>query len=346
MSGRSPFIVHWQDVREADEAHYPGSDELLSIGSPLARATGITGFGAHHEILLPGRRTSFPHAEADEDELIFVLEGAPQVWIDGELHPLRVGDAVGFPRGTGHAHTFINDTADVVRLFVVGEASHPSHRVHYPLHPDRNAAIGDGHWKDAPARPLGPHPGTPARASQSLVSPTLETERLILRPVRVDDAAAIFDMRTQPDVMRYLGRTAPATVQEVEDIVRMMRARIDRLESIAFAVTVRGDDRLVGIVVLLKIDRQNATGEIGYELHRDLWGRGLVREAIDKLVDHAFEALKLHRLEIRTDPANGRSIRIAEALGFRQEAHLREHGLYPDGRRLDTLVFGKLATER
>jgi uncharacterized cupin superfamily protein len=70
----------------------------------------------HYEILPPGRRTSFPHAEHDEEELIFVLEGTPDVWIDGEMFRLTEGDAVGFPSGTGIAHTFINDTEIDVRL--------------------------------------------------------------------------------------------------------------------------------------------------------------------------------------------------------------------------------------
>jgi uncharacterized cupin superfamily protein len=69
---RPSLIKHWREIVEPDNAHYPGNDELLSIGSPLGRATGLTRIGVHHELLLPGRRTSWPHAERDEEE--FVLE--------------------------------------------------------------------------------------------------------------------------------------------------------------------------------------------------------------------------------------------------------------------------------
>jgi uncharacterized cupin superfamily protein len=140
---RPPFILHWQEIQDPDDASYPGSRELLSIGSPLGRRTGLTQIGVHHELLLPGRRTSWPHAEADEDELVYVLEGFPHVWIDGVLHALRPGDAVGFPCGTGIAHTFLNDGEHPVRLLCVGRASAKGHRVHYPLHPARNAEIGE-----------------------------------------------------------------------------------------------------------------------------------------------------------------------------------------------------------
>ena len=112
--------------------HYPGSDELLSIGSPFGRVFGLTRLGIHHELLPPGRRTSYPHAEGTEEEFVYVIEGNPDAWIDGHLHQLVPGDGVGFPAGTGICHTFINNTDQNVRLLVVGESSRPDNRIFYP----------------------------------------------------------------------------------------------------------------------------------------------------------------------------------------------------------------------
>jgi uncharacterized cupin superfamily protein len=117
--------------------------------------------GIHHERLPPGRRLSWPHAEADEEEFVYVIEGAPDLWIDGDIRRLKPGDGVGFPAGTGIAHTFINNTEHDVRLLVAGEASRRRSRIHYPLHPARNAEIGPRHWKDCPPRAPGPHDGLP-----------------------------------------------------------------------------------------------------------------------------------------------------------------------------------------
>ena len=108
--------------------------------------------GIHHERLMPGRRVSWPHAEADEEEFVFVLEGEPDLWVDGDLRRLKPGDGVAFPAGTGIAHTIINNTDKDVRLLVVGEASRKRSRIHYPLHPERNAEIGARHWKIDPPR--------------------------------------------------------------------------------------------------------------------------------------------------------------------------------------------------
>ncbi len=158
---RPEFIKHWREIQSADDSHYPSSDELLSIGSPLGHATGLTRIGVHHELVPPGRRTSWPHAESDEEELVFVIEGTPDAWVDGELYRLAPGDTVGFPAGTGVAHTFINNTREDIRLLVVGEASKETNKIVYPLHAKRNAELADALWADAPKQTLGPHDGLP-----------------------------------------------------------------------------------------------------------------------------------------------------------------------------------------
>jgi len=157
---RPPFIAHWSELEQADDSHYDGDDELMSIGAPLGRLFGLTRIGIHHERLPPGRRTSFPHAESAEEEFVYVLDGAPDAWIDGVLHPLKPGDAVGFPAGTGIAHTFINNSDAEVRLLVVGEKRPDANRLFYPLHPDRPLER-EFFWEDHPERDLGPHDGTP-----------------------------------------------------------------------------------------------------------------------------------------------------------------------------------------
>jgi uncharacterized cupin superfamily protein len=159
----SAFVANWRDMEGADNKHYRGSDELLTISAPYARQFGLMRLGIHHERLLPGRRSSWPHAEADEEEFVFVLTGEPDLWADGYVQRLKPGDGVAFPAGTGLAHTFLNNTEGEARLLVVGEASRDRARIHYPLHPHRNAEIGMRHWRIDPPRPLGPHDGLPDR---------------------------------------------------------------------------------------------------------------------------------------------------------------------------------------
>lgn len=94
---RPDCIRHWRELEGPDDATYPDSPERFSIGAPLGRGLRLNRLGIHHERLPPGRRTSYPHAESDEEEFIYVLEGYPEVWINGYLWKLEPGTAWVFP---------------------------------------------------------------------------------------------------------------------------------------------------------------------------------------------------------------------------------------------------------
>lgn len=155
---RPDCIAHWREIEATDTTRYRGDDELLAIGAPFGRHFGLARIGIHHERLLPGRRTSYPHAESAEEEFVYVIAGTPDAWLDGHVYRLAPGDAVGFPAGTGQCHTFINNTGDEVRLLVVGEASKDENRVFYPRNPEQKPGREDW-WNDVPVRPMGSHDG-------------------------------------------------------------------------------------------------------------------------------------------------------------------------------------------
>ncbi|MEG3109508.1 cupin domain-containing protein [Pantoea sp. T14] len=161
MSKQRPdFIRHWRELEGEDNEHYPDSEELMSIGAPLARQLGLTRLGIHHERLLPGRRMSYPHAERLEEEFVYVIQGSPDVWINGELYPLTPGDAVAFPAGTGICHTFINNSEAEAHFLVVGEVNKPDNQICYPLNPVYEATRED-RWLNPPEQNMGDHNGLP-----------------------------------------------------------------------------------------------------------------------------------------------------------------------------------------
>lgn len=161
MQSRKDFdkIIHWSSLQAPDGPGYADSDERFSLGAAFGRHFGFARLGIHHELLPPGRRTSRPHAEATEDEFIYVIAGHPTAWIDGHAHRLKPGDGVGFKAGDGVTHTFLNETTEPVELLVVGDTKRADNRLHYPLHAAFTASLGDKQWRDYPERALGPHPG-------------------------------------------------------------------------------------------------------------------------------------------------------------------------------------------
>ncbi len=359
MSSRPPYIVHWSEIQDDDDSTYPGSEERLSIGSPIGKHTGLTQLGFHHELLLPGRRTSWPHAEADEDELVYVLEGHPHVWIDGVMHALRPGDAVGFPCGTGIAHTFLNETERPVRLLAAGLASQKQHRIHYPRHEARNHALGDRHWADVPTRAMGPHDGTPSglpsprrerlpKETRREV-PVLETASLRLRPYEARDASPLFAMRRSEGALDHLSFARPERLEEITPIVSRVMAE-SGWSVFAWVIETRDDRRFVGAMGVLRIDapgllrgERGGMAEVGAEIDRAFRAKHVVREAGDAVVRFAFETLGFHRLEVRTSPENVGAIRAAEALGFEREGRLRANVKRRDGSWGDTLVLSRIS---
>jgi len=152
---RPGFIRHYTEIEEPT-----GQDDLAALLAPFGRRLGLSRLGVNLETIPPGCRSAEPHAHEREEEFVYVIEGHPDAWIDGELHPLRPGDGIAFPAGTGVAHCLLNNSEGPVRLLIIGE-HHPEDRVAYPLNPERHAAPNN--WSDAPARPLGKHDGRPKR---------------------------------------------------------------------------------------------------------------------------------------------------------------------------------------
>src|SRR5882672_6891703 len=107
MPERPPFIIRSADVDERQHS-YEHSDEKMSPSRPIGHRAGLLRIGVHLVRVTPGTRTSLPHAEEDEEEFVYVIEGEVDCWIDGDLHHLHGGDFVAFPAGTGIAHSFMN----------------------------------------------------------------------------------------------------------------------------------------------------------------------------------------------------------------------------------------------
>ena len=95
--------------------------------------------------------------------MVFILEGTPDLWIDGHIYRMKPGDTAGWPGRDGTAHCLINNTNKPVRMLTIGEASRYNSKIHFPLTRETDEWLrkNDKLWIDPPKRKLGAHDGLP-----------------------------------------------------------------------------------------------------------------------------------------------------------------------------------------
>ena len=169
--------------------------------------------------------------------------------------------------------------------------------------------------------------------------PVLKTKRLLLRQMTLDDAPEIFVLRSNEDVLRFVGKEPATTIGEAIDFITLINDNIATNQAIQWGIALQEQPaKLIGNICFWNIQREHYRAEIGYTLHPDHWRKGLMKEAILEVVDYGFNNLQLHSIEARLNTANLASAAILETTGFIREAHFKEN-YYFDGKFLDTLVY-------
>ena len=174
--------------------------------------------------------------------------------------------------------------------------------------------------------------------------PIITTERVVLRWVSENDIDSLYEVFSDPQVMRYWA-TPPYTTREAAvELQREIASGNENETMIKWGLALRDSDRLIGTTTLFNLNLDNGRAEIGYALGRAHWGKGYMNEALQGLLTHAFEVMQLRRLEADVDPRNAGSIRTLERLGFQKEGFLRERW-HVNGEIQDALFYGLLRRE-
>jgi RimJ/RimL family protein N-acetyltransferase len=176
----------------------------------------------------------------------------------------------------------------------------------------------------------------------------LETERLVLRtPVPGDGAVVNAAIRESFETLRVWMKWADQIpeVEETEELCRHGHEAFLAREHLPLLLFRREDTAFVGRCDLHFVDLEVPKFEIGYWLRTRYERQGYMTEAVRALTRCAFETLHARRVEIRCDPRNIGSRRVAEKAGYRLEARLRDEQVAPDGNLRDTLIYVLLAGE-
>jgi [ribosomal protein S5]-alanine N-acetyltransferase len=155
-----------------------------------------------------------------------------------------------------------------------------------------------------------------------------QTARLTLRRPTLDDAQAIFEeYAADPDATKHLTFKPHREVETVLVFLRELMAALDEGARFPWAITLTGDDRLIGMVEM-RVNGSRA--DIGYVLGKRHWGRGYVPEALRAVVDWAMAQPEIYRVWAFCDVENLGSARVMEKIGMQREGILRRWSVSPN----------------
>lgn len=171
--------------------------------------------------------------------------------------------------------------------------------------------------------------------------PSLEDNRLLLRRLTENDAPQVFEMRSNPMVMKFIPRPLAKNLDDALELINLMNTRINENEGINWGITIKGNDKIVGYIGLFRMYPENYRAEIGYMLLPEFQNQNIVSDAIKLVLNYGFTTLQLNSIEAILDPENYSSERVLQKNGFVKEAHLLENEFW-DGKFLDTYIYSIL----
>ena len=148
--------------------------------------------------------------------------------------------------------------------------------------------------------------------------PILTTERLTLRQLSTDDGHNIFALRSDTEINKYLDRQASKKVEDAISFINKINESIKNDVSIYWAITLTKSKIFVGTICLFDFSNENNKCEIGYELLTNFQGQGIMKEATGKVIDYAFQTMRLQKIEAFTHTGNQNSTKLLTKLGFKK----------------------------
>jgi ribosomal-protein-alanine N-acetyltransferase len=171
--------------------------------------------------------------------------------------------------------------------------------------------------------------------------PSLVTDRLLLRAPQLDDAEPFRSLLSIPEVTRFSNWPDAPKKAQVERFMRWMAKLHGSGNGCAWIIEGSASNTMIGAIRFNRFDRKWKSGEVGYELCPDFWGRGLMTEGLRAVVSYGHRVFGLNRIEAWTLPGNSASDRVLEKAGFRYEGTLRQRAWFK-GAFHDFRMFGRL----
>ncbi len=175
--------------------------------------------------------------------------------------------------------------------------------------------------------------------------PTINTGRLILRPLELGDAEALFRIFSDSEVMKYWNTPPWSSFDDARAFINSSTDSMKYQKAITLGIFLKSTGELIGKCMLFSYEQESKRAEIGFGIGTQHWGQGFVAEAGKALLEYGFDTLGLRRVEAEIDPENVSSAKALERLGFIKEGLLRQRWEI-NGIVSDSALYGLLASDR
>lgn len=172
------------------------------------------------------------------------------------------------------------------------------------------------------------------------IFPQITTDRLLLRQFKSDDLENVYNGLSHPDVIKYYGvsyHTLEATKEQMDWFANLEKEE----KGIWWAVCSKDNSTFYGGGGFNDVDKTHRKAEIGFWLLPEYWGKGIMKEAMPLMINHAFTEMNLHRIEGYVDHENRNCKRAIVKLDFQLEGTMRDCEV-KDGKFHSVDIYAKL----
>ncbi|PTX43513.1 ribosomal-protein-alanine N-acetyltransferase [Christiangramia gaetbulicola] len=168
--------------------------------------------------------------------------------------------------------------------------------------------------------------------------PLLQTQRLILREPQIADWPVVSHLRTDSYINRFVKRSSAETEEKAKEFIENALANMAKDELVNWFICLKEDPKMIGSICLWNISADRKTAEIGYDLDAPFWGKGIMDEAMQAVINYGFDILKLDNIEAYTSYGNSASLGLLRKNGFKLNKEKTDAD-NPDNRIFELIRF-------
>ncbi|ANC76290.1 GCN5 family acetyltransferase [Fictibacillus phosphorivorans] len=174
--------------------------------------------------------------------------------------------------------------------------------------------------------------------------PTIETNRLLLRKITIEDAEDMFQYGSDEEVSRFVTWDTHQTLEDTKEFIQFVLTKYENGDLAPWGIVRKETNELIGTIDFVSWHLNHKTAELGYVIAKKYWGQGIATEAGKEILNYGFKNMNLVRIQARCFVENGGSERVMKKLGMSYEGTLRK-SMFAKGKHRDLNVYAILKEE-